>query len=136
MLKKLNLSGGSRAYDGTGGGGATMIFTAISWILWFLILYFHRNFRKHCLWEKRDRMTLPVFICCVGITFLIRYLPTALIAPFFEELLFRGLIQGLFAKHVSPRVGIFSSGYHFGSFLFFSRLLQSRYYIFNLKVTY
>lgn len=140
----LNFLAGAGHMTEQEAGEATMIFTAISWILWFLILYFHRNFRKRWLWEKRGRMTLPVFICCVGITLLIQYLSTALItgieiilnnwgiglngqseyldqislvavisacliAPLFEELLFRGLIQGLLAKHVSPRVGIFVS---------------------------
>ena len=140
----LNFLAGAGHMTEQEAGKAAMIFTAISWILWFLILYFHRNFRKRWLWEKRGRMTLPVFICCVGITLLIQYLSTALlagieillnnwgiglngqseyldqislvavisaclIAPFFEELLFRGLIQGVLAKHVSPRVGIFVS---------------------------
>lgn len=125
-------------------GKILMIATAMSWFIWFLILYLHRNLRKNWLWQKRGKMKISTFICCTGIMFLMQYLSVALlagiefllksqgiglngqseyldqlsfvavvsaclIAPFFEEVLFRGLIQGLLSKHISPRVGIFVS---------------------------
>ena len=106
-------------------GKILMIATAMSWFIWFLILYLHRNLRKNWLWQKRGKMKISTFICCTGIMFLMQYLSVALlagiefllksqgiglngqseyldqlsfvavvsaclIAPFFEEVLFRG----------------------------------------------